>query len=184
MKGLLILGDCFEDTEALASTDVLLRAGEDIFRASVMDRLAVRTQCGAQIVCDGYLKDLKYEDFDYLILPGGKASFTVLDRNPDVERWIDEFFVERKLIASICAAPHLLGRKGYFKEREFTCFPGFEKYCVGGIYRRDVPVIRDDRFVTAKSMYYSIEFGLSILAFLYGEEKTEKIRLRLMGEES
>lgn len=182
MKGLLLLADAFEDTEALASCDVLLRAGERITRVSMMKTKEVRTQCGLTILCDALFHEIDPEEYDYLILPGGKASFTLLNCDARVEALIDRFIARKKLVAAICAAPHLIGRKGYFKNREFTVYPGFEPYCIGGIYRRDLGVVRDDCFVTAKSMYYSVEFALEILTFLYGESKRKEVETALKGE--
>lgn len=182
MKGLIILANSFEDTEALSSTDVLIRAGEHITRASVMETLDVRSQCGILMKCDVMLDDVNVDDYDYLIIPGGKASFTILNVDSRVDKLIDAFLNKNKLVASICAAPHLLGRKGLFENREFTVHPGFEQYFTNGTYRRDLGVVRDDKFVTAKSMYYSIPFGLNIIAFLYGEERAKQVEKGLMGE--
>ena len=98
-----------------------------------------------------------------------------------MEEIIDYFVKNEKLVASICAAPHLLGRKGYFNNLEYTCFPGFEKYCVGGIYKNQGVVVTK-KFITAKSMYYSIDFALAILEYLYGKEYSKKIELSLKGE--
>lgn len=182
MNGLMLFGDCFEDTEAIASLDVLLRAGENVKRVSVMNSLYVKTQCGSEYKCDLKLSEVNIEDFDYLVIPGGKASFTVLSADERVGRLIDYFVLNNKLVAAICAAPHLIGKRGYLKDREFTVFPGFENECVGGIYKRDSGVIRDDKFVTAKTMYYSIEFALEIINYLYGEDKRNKVEKSLMGE--
>ena len=90
MKGLIILGDSFEDTEALSSTDVLIRAGEQITRASVMNSLDVLSQCKVHIKADISIDDVKESDYDYLIIPGGKASFTILNKDARVEKLIDE----------------------------------------------------------------------------------------------
>jgi len=182
MKGLILLGNGFEDTEALTTIDVLLRAGEEIARVSVMDTLEVTSQYNLKVICDDLLANIDYKTFDYLIIPGGKASFTILDKIPLVDEVIEYFYLSQKLIASICAAPHLLARKGYFDNRSFTCFPGFESYSKKGLYRRDLGVYKDERFVTAKSMYYSIDFALNILEFLYGNDKMEEIKNRLKGE--
>ena len=43
MKGLFILADGFEDTEALTTRDVLLRAGFDIVNCSIKDETSVTT---------------------------------------------------------------------------------------------------------------------------------------------
>ena len=182
MNGLMLFGDYFEDTEAIASLDVLLRAGENVKRVSVMNSLYVKTQCGSEYKCDLKLSEVNIEDFDYLVIPGGKASFTVLAADDRVGKLIDYFVLNNKLVAAICAAPHLIGKRGYLKDREFTVFPGFEDECVGGIYKRDCGVVRDDKFVTAKSMYYSIDFALEIINYLYGEAKRNQVEKSLMGE--
>ena len=85
MNGLMLFGDYFEDTEAIASLDVLLRAGENVKRVSVMDSLYVKTQCGSEYKCDVLFNDVSLSDFDYLLIPGGKASFTVLKEDERVE---------------------------------------------------------------------------------------------------
>ena len=43
MRGLLILADGFEDTEALTTRDVLMRAGFDVKTCSISDRLEVES---------------------------------------------------------------------------------------------------------------------------------------------
>lgn len=182
MKGLIILADYFEETEALATIDVLIRAGEEITRVSMMQDKLVKAKGGFEIICDYIYQDINPLDYDYLIIPGGKASFTILNVDPRVEELIDTFIASNKLVASICAAPHLLGRKGYFKNRNYTVHPGFETYFTAGNYLKNQGVVRDDKFVTAKSMYYSLDFAFAILEFLYGEEFASKIRLSCMGE--
>lgn len=182
MVGLILLADYFEETEALACCDVLLRAGEKIVHASLMETKCVKAKGGFDVSTDFFLDEVNVNDYDYLIIPGGKASFTILNVDPRVEKIIDEFIHQNKLVASICAAPHLLGRKGYFKNREYTLHPGFEIYCSEGTYRRDLGVVRDDKFVTAKSMYYSLDFAFEILTFLYGKEYSDSIKKSCKGE--
>ena len=62
MNGLMLFGDYFEDTEAIASLDVLLRAGENVKRVSVMDSLYVKTQCGSEYKCDLKLSEVNIQD--------------------------------------------------------------------------------------------------------------------------
>ena len=83
---------------------------------------------------------------------------------------INYFAKRNKLVASICAAPHLVGRLGYFKDLNYTVHPGFENQIIGGTYKRELGVVRDSNFITAKSMYYSIEFGLKIHEYFHGKE--------------
>ena len=43
------------------------------------------------------------------------------------------------------------------------------------IYLKDKGVVVTDNYITAKSMYYSIEFGLAIVKYLTGNDIREKL---------
>ena len=182
MKCLALFGDFFEDTEAICSIDVLIRAKEQVTRASMMKTLYVKTQCGSEYKCDCLFDELNVEDYDYLLIPGGKASFTVLKDDVRVDSTIDYFAKNNKLIAAICAAPHLVGRRGYFKNHNYTVYPGFEDEVIGGTYKKELGVVKDGNFITAKSMYYSIDFALEIIEFLYGNNRKLEVEKSLKGE--
>ena len=70
----------------------------------------------------------------------------------------------------------------YFKNRNYTVHPGFEGNIIGGNYQRELGVVVDGNFITAKSMYYSLEFGFSIYEYFFGKEKTVNLRKSCMGE--
>ena len=101
---------------------------------------------------------------------------------PIVTELIHTFVNNGKVVASICAAPHLVGKLGYFKDRNYTVHPGFEGEIIGGRYLRNQGVVVDGKFITAKSMYYSIEFGLTIYGYFHGEDKKEALRKACQGE--
>ena len=182
MKHLMIVGDLFEDVECLATLDVLKRGGEDVILASMMGRQDVVTKCNIRLDCDDVIENVDVESFDSLIIPGGPGSFKILAFNPFVDKLIDLFAQKNKLVAAICAAPMLVGRRGYFQNKKYTVHPGFEDQIKGGTYIRSEGVVTDGNFICAKSMYYSIKFGLAIYNYYYGEEKTKKLKLSLQGE--
>ena len=82
------------------------------------------------------------------------------------EAAMNQYFYEKdKLICAICAAPRLIAKRGYFNNLKFTIFPGcLETEVLGKQVSKGVVV--EDYFITAKSMYYSIEFASSILKSL------------------
>ena len=182
MKYLMLFADYFEDVEAIATLDVLKRGGEDVTCASMMKRLDILTKCGNVISVCKLIKEVKLEDFDALIIPGGPGSFKVLALMKEVDDIINYFVSNDKLVCAICAAPMLVGRLGYYKDREYTIYPGFENQVIGGTYKRDQGVVEDGNFISAKSMYYSIEFGLKIYAHFHGIEASENLRKACMGE--
>ncbi len=182
MKGLVLLGEGFEISEALTPIDIYFRAGIKMVKASFSDTLFVKSQENIIIKCDDLIDNIDYREFDFLFIPGGKASFTVLENNLKVKEIIDYFVMHQKLVTAICAAPHLIGKYSYLKNRKFTCFPSFEKYVIDGIYLEDQGVVEDGNFITAKSVYYSVEFALCVVKHLISEEKTKEVYLKIRGE--
>ena len=182
MKLLMLIVDDFEDTECIATLDVLTRGGNEVCMVSLMGRKTITPKLGRSIHVDSLISDIDYKEFDGLIIPGGPGSFKIMPNMKEVETLIRYFADNKKLVASICAAPHLVGKLGYFKNREYTVHPGFEDQIVGGIYRRDLGVVVSDNFITAKSMYFSIDFGLAIQEYFYGRDAKEKLMRSCMGE--
>ena len=182
MKFLMLMADGFEDVEAIATADVLIRGKNIVDRVSVMKTNEIACKTGIFLNADKNIVDVNPLDYDGLIIPGGPASFTILDKLPVVDELIHLFAKNNKLVSAICAAPFLIGRLGYLKDKNFTVHPGFEDKIIGGTYMREKGVVRDGNFITAKSMYYSIDFALAIHEYFYGTEAAEKLRQSLMGE--
>lgn len=181
MKGLMILANGFEDVEAIATLDVLRRSQLDITLVSVSDTLDVLSQSNVYMKSDKLLTEINKEEYDFLIIPGGKAVFNVLDKLPQINELINYFVESEKLVSAICAAPHLIGKLGHLKNETFTCFPSCEGGIIGGKYLPDEGVVRSNNFITAKSMYYSIDFALAIIDHLQGEQQVEKVTNNIKG---
>ena len=179
MKGLIILVNNFEDVEALATVDVLRRSGIIIDTTSLDNKDDI-TQSNNKISVDYLLSEVNLNEYDFLILPGGKAVFNILDKEKRIDDLIDYFYTNKKLICAICAAPRLIAKRGYFDNLKFTIFPGcLETEVLGKQTTKGVVV--EDYFITAKSMYYSIEFALEIINKLQGKEQKKKIENQIKG---
>ncbi len=182
MKLMMVFADGFEDTEAIGTIDVLKRGNIEVDAVSLMPSLEVKTKCGFKLVVDKLFSDVKLCDYAGIIIPGGPASFKLMPHMENLTEAIHYFASSNKLVASICAAPHLVGRLGYFKNLDYTVHPGFEGEVIGGNYRRDLGVCRSLNFVTAKSMYYSLEFGYAICEYFNGDGSSEALRKSCQGE--
>ena len=180
MKGLIVLVNGFGDVEALATIDVFRRSGIQVDTTS-LDNKDVITQSNNKITVDYSLKELNIPEYDFLILPGGKAVFNILDKDARVDYLVDEFYIQGKLICAICAAPRLIAKRGYFKNLKFTIFPGcLDEEVLGKQVNKGVVV--EEKFITAKSMYYSIEFALEIIKKLQGKNQMQIIKKQIMGK--
>ena len=182
MKLLMLFVDGFEDTEAIATLDVLKRGGFEVITASLMNREVINPKYTKTVTADALIEDIDYKSFDGLVIPGGPGSFKIMPNLSIVEKLIRYFADNHKLVAAICAAPHLVGKLGYYVNKNYTVHPGFEQFCVGGNYIRSEGVVRDDNFITAKSMYYSVKFALEIDKYFNGENHAKELKLSLQGE--
>ena len=181
-KLLMLFVDGVEDTEAIATLDVITRGGDIVVPVSLMKRNEINPKYLEKIFLSKTIEEVDYKEFDGLVIPGGPGSFKVMPFNPITNELIHYFASSHKLVAAICAAPHLVGKLGYLKGKNFTVHPGFEDQVIGGNYLREQGVVRDGDFITSKSMYYSQEFGIAIHAYYHGEESAFKLRRACQGE--
>lgn len=181
MRGLMILADGFEDTEALTTRDVLTRAGFEVKTCSITDRLEVQSSFGVHILADALLKLMfDLEPYDFIILPGGGRGTRNLAQCEFLKAYLDHFLLHDKLICAICAAPMVLGQYGYLENRKYTCFAGCNEGINGIFTGKEVE--KDGNIITARSMAYSIPFALEIIHYLVGPEIKEKVLIGLQGQ--
>ena len=182
MKGLILLANGFEDTEAITTINILRRAKISLAVVAVGDELLVKSQAGLYVKAETTLKEINEQHYDFLVIPGGRAVKEVLDHSKRVLSLIDKFVLTEKLVAAICAAPALLGKRGHFKEHTFTCFPGCDIGIGEGKYNRKKGVIRSGKFITARAMGYTPQFAFEIVEFLLGKEERIKVEKSCNGE--
>lgn len=163
MKGVILLDNYFEDTEALSTIDVLKRGGIDVLKVNMSNNEVLETQFGHKIIVDTFYKDIDLKNYDFLIIPGGKAVMNSLFNDKRVYECIKSFDDRGKLIACICAAPSLI--RDYLVGLDYTCYPSFDRF-ISGNYKRELGVVRSKNYITARSMYFSIPFGLEIVKYL------------------
>ncbi len=199
----MFLAPGFEEVEALAPLDLLRRAGLEVITVAVrdaaytatlqyyrdigtsatnlwsQDSLLVTGAHGITVTADiteGAFTGRLLRDFapEALILPGGMPGTTNLDASPAVELALELASAKDAYLCAICAAPLVLGKRGYLAGKRATCFPGFEKDLVGATVGGKV--IRDGRIITAAGMGVAQEFGLEIISALISPEKAGEIR--------
>lgn len=172
----MFCADGVEEVEALATLDILRRSYVPC-RTVALDDRTVRGAHGINFIADmeQYEFGIESGDLEGIIIPGGPAVEESLSDNLFLLDLIKKVDKKGLMIAAICAAPSLPGRLGLMTGIKYACFPGFEHYMKGGI-NSDEPVVRDGRFITARSMAYSVDFALEIVKYVKGEEKAEEVR--------
>ncbi len=190
MKGVYIfLANGFEDTEALATLDILRRGGVDVKTVSIHRDKFVTSSHKLTVVADmtyGEFKaDLEFDgtdESDVMIFPGGMPGTKNLAENGEIINFMRLHYAEGGTVAAICAAPGLVvSQLPSLEGKHFTCFDGFEDAPIarGGIYEKK-PAVSDGNLITGRGAGCAIEFGLAILEHLKGEETATSVKHAMM----
>jgi len=149
MKNALILtGNLVQDHEYIYPYYRVQEDGYNV-EVAVRGKKQVNGIIGSKIIPTKDIPELKIEDYDLLILPGGAKSMEYMRQDKDILRFISDFNDSGKVIASICHAAQLLisakvvdGRKisGYYSIKD-------DINNAGAIYT-DEPAVVDENIVS------------------------------------
>lgn len=163
----------FEDIEALEPIDIMRRAEIPVLTVGVYDK-KVTSSHNVTIETDILIDEVNTDNMDMLVLPGGPGH-TNLDDSKKVHNLISYARENDIYIAAICASPSILGKLGILDGKKYTCFPGFEQFCQGGIFSGDKAVL-DGKILTARGAGAASDFGFCMTEILKGKETAEKLR--------
>jgi protease I len=101
---------------------------------------------------DRTLNEVKSDDYQALILPGGVINPDMLRRNEDALIFVRDFFSAKKPVAAICHAPQLLISADVVKGRTLTSFSSIKDDLINaGAKWVDKEVVVDEGFVTSRN---------------------------------
>ncbi len=169
----VMLAEGFEEVEALAPVDMLRRAGIGVVMVGVTGE-AVRGAHGIVVAADITAEQMNMAGVEMLVLPGGMPGTLNLEKSEYVQAALEYCYENRIHIAAICAAPSILGHKGYLRGRYATCFPGYESE-LNCRKVSDRPVVTDNGITTAKSAGHAINFGCELVNVLMGPEQATAV---------
>lgn len=149
MKALIISADSFEDTELLVPYYRLEEEGVHVDIASIK-KGKIKGKHGYEVEVNKTLKEVNPDDYDILILPGGKAPETLRKEKKAIEI-AKHFFQKNKPVSAICHGPQTLITAGLLKGRQATCYKSVaqEMKDAGAIYE-DKEVVIDGNLVTSR----------------------------------
>jgi protease I len=149
MKALFISADNFEDSELLVPYYRFREEGIDVDIAS-MKRGTIKGKHGYEVEVTRTLGQVNPDEYDILVLPGGKAPEAVR-KEPRAVEIARDFFKKNKPVSAICHGPQTLITAGLLKGRHATCYRTVapEMKESGALYE-DREVVVDGNLVTSR----------------------------------
>lgn len=176
MKSVAVfLAEGFEETEALATVDVLRRAGIKCDIVSIKEEL-VKGAHNIVVKADKIISK-EIENYDMVVCPGGLPGAEYLSKNEMVLDVIRKFNnMEDKYIAAICASPAMvLKAAGIEENRYITSYPGeeFEGLLQKANYVEELVVV-DGNIITSRGPATTLLFAYKLVDILGGDSNALK----------
>lgn len=170
----IMLGKGFEETEAIAPGDILRRAQIPMQYVGIGGRI-VEGAHGIAIQADITLEEMDLTQLDMIVLPGGLGGVESVENSEGAMNAVKFALDNGKLVAAICAAPTILGKRGWLDGRHAVCYPGCEDAMGKAIVHPEKEAVVDGNIITGRAPGAAIEFGLTLSGMLPGEFTPDEI---------
>lgn len=164
-----------EELEAIAIIDILRRGGSTVTVASVGPKDVLAAQ-KSHLVADCLLEECIHQPFDMVVLPGGDKGASAFRQNKALQELVIKQNDAGKWVAAICAAPAVvLDAWGIPKGRKITCYPSYAPTIQNGKHTNERVVV-DGNLITSQAPGTAVDFALSLVQALEGEQKAKQVR--------
>ena len=149
MKALIISADNFEDSELLYPYYRLQEENIEVDIASITKE-KIKGKKGYEVEVDKTVGDIDPDEYDLLILPGGKAPARLREEIKVLE--IAAHFVKNnKPVSAICHGPQILISAGLLEGKNATCYQSVASEMKDGkVNYDDSEVVVDGNIVTSR----------------------------------
>lgn len=167
----ILLGEGFEEAEALVTADVLRRAGAAVALTGIGGDFVTGSH-GITVKADLPVESVTLEGGDMVVLPGGMGGVASIEGCAGAMALIRQAAGDPEIwLAAICAAPTLLARAGLLAPgTPCVCYPGMEGELAqaGAVPRMDEAVVVQGKLITSQAPGTAFDFALALAEQLAG----------------
>ncbi|MBQ9967786.1 MAG: DJ-1/PfpI family protein [Oscillospiraceae bacterium] len=170
----IILGNGFEEVEAVAPCDILRRGGVEVKFAGIGGTLITGSN-GITVQAECTVEELDLDSAELIVLPGGLGGVRSILGCETAMNAVKAAYESERYVAAICAAPTILAKLHITDGKHATVYPGMEAD-MGGAIMEAVDAVRDGMVITGRAPGAALDFGYLLLETLKGAETAEKVR--------
>ncbi len=146
----LLVDQLYQELEVWYPYYRLKEAGAEVVTLGAEAGVTYPSKHGYPVVSDRSYQDVKAEDFDGIIVPGGYAP-DFIRRHAAANKLVKDLDAQGKLVAAICHGPWVLCSAGVLKGRRATCFFAIKDDVINaGAKFEDAEVVVDGNLVTSR----------------------------------
>lgn len=116
---------------------------------------------------------------DILFIPGGQGTFDLLD-DDEVLQFVRRQAEGARWVTSVCTGSFLLGAAGLLRGlRATTHWASLPLLATLGAIPTSERVVREGRVITGAGVSSGIDFALTLIAELFGEQEAKRVQLQI-----
>ena len=170
----ILLGNGFEETEAIAPCDILRRAGVPVQFVGLGSR-EIPGGHGITVCADITADEMDLDEMEMIVLPGGMGGVNSILSCEAALDAVRHAWKNGRWVAAICAAPTVLAKLGITDGKKATCYPGLEDRMGSAQMQSGAATVQDGRLLTGAGPGTAIDFGLLLVRALCGEACAKKV---------
>lgn len=171
-----------EELEAVTIIDLLRRAGITVVAAG-LDEQPIKASRGVTLLPDTTLDEALKQDYDMVVLPGGRAGADNLANDARIAALLKKMAESGKFTGAICAAPCVLAKAGILKGKQATSYPGvLDKMSLPDVMYKTDKVVKDGTVITSRSPGTAMDFALELIETLAGQTTRNEVEKALVRE--
>jgi protease I len=168
----MIADDMFEDVELRQPWDRLREAGHEVVLVGLEQGKQITGKQGREkLTVERAVQDVRADDFDALVIPGGYSPDKLRTSRPMVA-FTRAFFDQGKLVAAVCHAPWMLIEADVAEGRTVTSWPSVRTDLINaGARWVDRELVEDGNLLTSRKPDDLPAFSAAILRRLAEREE-------------
>lgn len=172
----ILLGNGFEEAEALVAADVLRRAELPVCLTGIGGEMVTGSH-GIAVKTDKAVEAVTLSAGDMVVLPGGMGGVASIEGSEPAMALVRQAAEPGIWLAAICAAPTLLARAGVLPQGvSCVCYPGMEgELAKAGAAPADRSVVKADGLITGRGPGSAFDFALGLVEALAGEDTRSQV---------
>lgn len=170
----ILLGNGFEEAEALVPADLLRRADISVKLAGIGGR-EITGSHGITVTADCTVEELEYKELELLFLPGGTGGVHSIQNSEAALELVRRAYDAGVKLAAICAGPTILAGLGLLEGKKAVCYPGLENRMAGALIQKNTQVVVDGDIITGQAAGAAFPFGLALVETLHSSKKAREV---------
>jgi protease I len=147
----ILVAEKFHEKEAIAPRDFLQSKNAKVDMVGLTDEIITGKYGRLELTPDKTINELKAEDYDAVIIPGGGAPERIR-LNRDALDFIRAFWQTGRPVAAICHGPQVLISANLLQGVKLTCYAGIrDDVILAGAEYLDAPVTIDGQLITSRT---------------------------------